>query len=187
MQAPTLSAAPRGPMAPRMGLPIAQPAAAVPNLLGPRMSLPQDPSTTLTVGGGVLSESMARAAAQPVALNIMAKQAPAVVEEWTDGGQITFRAAVRAKRWNKEERRFEADRVARCLDVLKNSGLDLNREPGAEVLCRDLVAAWYLDQKKDQATADLLRESSQATEGLPRATLMEAMSYRKLQRGAGCE
>ena len=44
-----------------------------------------------------------------------------------------------------------------------------------------------MDQKKDEQTSDLLRESSLATEGIPRSTQMEAMQYRKLTRGAGID
>ena len=165
----------------------AYPPPAVPGLSGPRVTLPQDSSATYTSGGRVLSAAVARTAAQPVALNVLARQAPSIVEDWTDDGLSTFRNAVRGKRWNKEEHRYAADRYAHALDVMKKSGLDLSREASAEVLCRDLVATWYLDQKKDQQTAELMRESSLSTEGLPRPMMMEAMSYRKLQRGAGGE
>ena len=165
----------------------AYPSTAAPGFSGQRMTLPQDPSATYTSGGRVLSAAVARTAAQPVALNVLARQAPSIVEDWTDDGLSTFRNAVRGKRWNKEEHRHAADRYAHALDVMKKSGLDLRREASAEVLCRDLVATWYLDQKKDEATADLMRESSLSTEGLPRPMMMEAMAYRKLQRGAGAD
>jgi hypothetical protein len=155
---------------------------------GPRIPHAPDTSTQITEGGRILSEATARAAARPVPLNIMSRQAPGLVEEWTDDGSMTFRAAVRAKRWNKTEHMDTADRAARYLDVMKKSGLDLTRESSAEVVLRDLAAVWYADQhSKDSQTADLLRESSRATEGIPRSMWTEAQAYRKILRGSNTD
>ena len=102
---------------------------------------------------------------------------------------MSFRWAVRAKTWKSQAHKFTAGRFARALDVMKKSGMDLDREPVAEVLRRDLLATWYEDQhgEKHKLTADLMRESSDATEGMPRSTMMEAMAYRKILRGAGSD
>ena len=81
------------------------------------------------------------------------------------------------------ERATESDAKAhaRNLDVAMDSGLDVATEPSAEIPLRELAARWYADQHpKDTQTADFLRESSAALDGMPRGMWLEAKEYRKL-------
>ena len=107
-----------------------------------------------------------------------------IAEEWTDAGTLRYQVAVRAKRWKNTELLQRAEFVARMADVMSDSGLQLAQEASGEVLLRELAALWFLDQRGDQETADFLRESSEAFDGLPRALWAEARKYRKLVRSS---
>ena len=111
----------------------------------------------------------------------MSLQGASIVDEWTDSGSIRFTTAVANRSWNKTENRDVARAHARNLDVAMDSGLDIANEPWAEIPLRELAARWYADQHpKDTQTADFLRESSAALDGLPRGMWLEAKEYRKL-------
>ena len=130
--------------------------------------------------GRVLAPAVPRAPAQPVSLKVLS-QGASIVEEWTDSGTIRFKTAVANRCWKKTEAQDSAAFIARFLDVARDSGLDIAHDPAFEVPLRELAARWYADQHpKDTQTADFLRESSAALDGIPQGMWLEAKEYQKL-------
>ena len=131
--------------------------------------------------GHALAPLMPRAPAQPVNLKVLSLQGSAIVEEWSKCGTIRFETAVANRQWRQADALAHAEVLARHLDISKDSGLDIANEPAFEVPLRELAALWYADRHpKDQETADFLRESSKALDGVPRGMWLEAREYRKL-------
>ena len=55
-----------------------------------------------------------------------------------------------------------------------------------EYFLREIASLWYRDRNpKDESTAELMRESSRMTDGIPRQLYLEAHQYRKVLRGSG--
>jgi hypothetical protein len=118
---------------------------------------------------------------RPVALKVEKSHAAAVYDEWTNSGTVRLQEAVASRTWKCFEAKKGAYSMARALDVMADSGLDVCKEPGAEVLFRALVADWYADRHpKDAETAEYLKESSMSHFGVPRGMLEEARAMRKL-------
>ena len=150
----------------------------------PAMRFVAAESVPRTTGGRVLSGAGARRPAKPVPLSVPSLQAAAIEEEWTDGGSMTFKTAVRTATWKKTENKDTADMLARQLDVAVASGQVLAEEAMAEVALRDLAALWFADQHpNDLETADHLRESSTRRWGVPSEMWKEAREFRKLSQG----
>ena len=125
--------------------------------------------------GHALAPLMPRAPAQPVNLKVLSLQGSAIVEEWSKSGTIRFETAVANRQWRQADALAHAEVLARHLDISKDSGLDIANEPAFEVPLRELAALWYADRHpKDQETADFLRESSKALDGVPRGMWWEA-------------
>ena len=156
----------------------------IPEGTAPAMRFVATNSVPRTTGGRVLSGAGARRPAKPVPLSVASLQAAAIEEEWTDGGSMTFKTAVRTATWKKTENKDTADMLARQLDVAVASGQVLAEEAMAEVALRDLAALWFADQHpNDLETADHLRESSTRRWGVPSEMWKEAREFRKLSQG----
>ena len=156
----------------------------IPEGAAPAMRFVAAESVPRTTGGRVLSGAGARRPAKPVPLSVPSLQAAAIEEEWTDGGSMTFKTAVRTATWKKTENKDTADMLARQLDVAVASGQVLAEEAMAEVALRDLAALWFADQHpNDLETADHLRESSTRRWGVPSEMWKEAREFRKLSQG----
>jgi len=138
--------------------------------------------TRLSMGPGQ------RAEGRPVALKVDKSHAAAVYEEWTNAGTVRLQEAVASRTWKSVEAKRGAYSMARSLDVMVDSGLDVCKEPSAEVLLRAIVADWYADRHpKDHETAEYLKESSMSHFGVPRGMLEEARAMRKLLTKAASE
>ena len=88
---------------------------------------------------------------------------------------------VEGKAWKTIDAKRAAYDVARALDVMLDSGLDVTSEPAGEVLLRSLAAGWFADRHpKDAELAEHLRESSMSFFGMPRELLEDARDVRKL-------
>ena len=75
--------------------------------------------------------------------------------------------------------------LARALDVMSDSGLDVTKEPAAEVMLRAIAASWFADRyPKESEVAEWLKESSMGNFGIPRGMLEEARAMRKLTQKA---
>ena len=156
----------------------------IPEGAAPAMRFVAADSVPRTTCGRVLSGAGARRPAKPVPLSVASLQAAAIEEEWTDGGSMTFKTAVRTATWKKTENKDTADMLARQLDVAVASGQVLAEEAMAEVALRDLAALWFADQHpNDLKTADHLRESSTHRWGVPSEMWKEAREFRKLSQG----
>ena len=154
----------------------------------PSVASPSPPDLERSYGGGRLfSAPGTRPAALPVALKVQSSQGAAIAEEWTEMWTVRFSTTVRTANWKKTEHKTAAEPLARSLDVARDSGLDVTLEPHCEVMLRELAALWFQDRTADKETADYLRESSEATFGLPRSMWLEAKEYRKLTRFAGSQ
>ena len=156
----------------------------IPEGAAPAMRFVAADSVPRMTRGRVLSGAGARRPAKPVPLSVPSLQAAAIEEEWTDGGSMTFKTAVRTATWKKTENKDTADMLARQLDVAVASGQVLAEEAMAEVALRDLAALWFADQHpNDLETADHLRESSTRRWGVPSEMWKEAREFRKLSQG----
>ena len=141
-----------------------------------------------TPGGRLVLNAGIRAQGTTVALKVERRQAPSIWEEWTGAGSVRMQEAVCSKNWRSADAKNAAFDLARALDVMSDSGLDVCQEPSAEVMLRALAAAWFADRHpKESATADWLRESSMGLFGVPRSLLEEARASRKLMSKASSD
>lgn len=138
-----------------------------------------------TVGGRLILSAGRRRAGIGVALKIKSAQGEAIYEEWSNAGTERLQEAVAARSWKVVEAKRAGFAVGRALDVMKDSGLDITREPAGEVLLRELAALWYGDKHpRESDVAEWLRESSMSIFGVPRGLLEEARTMRKLTKDA---
>ena len=89
--------------------------------------------------------------------------------------------AVTGRKWGSVESKKAAFDLARAVDVMKASGLDVQSEPAAEVMLRAIAATWFADRHSgEKETAEWLKESSMSHFGIPRELLEDARTLRKL-------
>ena len=134
-----------------------------------------------TAGGRLIVNPGERSEGQRVTLKCASKQAAAIYEEWSSGEMQRVQEVVASRSWKQVEAKRAAFDIARTIDVMVDSGLDVSKEPAAEVLLRALAAGWFADRHpKDADVADWLKESSMGNFGVPRALFEEAKAYKKL-------
>jgi hypothetical protein len=116
-----------------------------------------------------------------VALKVEKTHGEAIFAEWTNANTIRLQDAVVARSWKNADTKKAAYDMARTLDVMADSGLDVTKEPAAEVGLRSLAAAWFMDRHpKDSDVGEWLKESSMSHFGVPRELYVEARMMRKL-------
>jgi hypothetical protein len=129
----------------------------------------------------VLSRACPRGPALSVPLKVERTHAAAIFDEWSNAGTVRLQEAVASRNWKSLEAKRGAYDMARALDVLQDSGLDLTVEPGCEVMLRAIAATWYGDRNPEsQDVAEWLKESSMSHFGVPRCLLEEARAMKKL-------
>ena len=146
------------------------------------------PAPGTTAGGRVLTSAPRRAEPIPVPLKVDKLHAAAILEEWTSSHTLTVWEVVASRGWRDVQRKHGALDLARSLDVAMASGLDVAKEPWAEVALRAIAATWFADRHpKEAEIAELLKESSMNHFGLPRGLLEDARTFRKLLSKAGAD
>ncbi len=128
-----------------------------------------------------MSSVSQRVPARSVPLKVERSHAAAILAEWSNHGTVRLQEAVASRKWTNFDVKRGAFDMARALDVLQDSGLDLTAEPGCEVMLRAIAAAWYGDRNPEaQDVAEWLKESSMSNFGVPRCMLEEARAMKKL-------
>ena len=145
----------------------------------PRASPAESPE--MTPGGRLLTTQQRRREMQPVPLKVEKLHAPKIWEEWTGSGKLTVQENVTARKWSNVDAKKGAFDLARAVDVMDASGLDVKTEPAAEVMLRAIAATWFADRHSgEKETAEWLKESSMSHFGVPRELLEDARTLRKL-------
>jgi len=135
----------------------------------------------MTPGGRLLTTQQRRREMQPVPLKVEKLHAPKIWEEWTGSGKLTVQENVTARKWSNVDAKKGAFDLARAVDVMEASGLDVKTEPAAEVMLRAIAATWFADRHSgEKETAEWLKESSMSHFGIPRELLEDARTLRKL-------
>jgi hypothetical protein len=116
-----------------------------------------------------------------VPLKVERAHAAAILAEWSNAGTVRLQEAVASRKWSSFDAKRGAYDMARALDVMQDSGLDLTTEPGCEVMLRAIAATWYGDRNPEsQDVAEWLKESSMSNFGVPRCMLEDARAMKKL-------
>ena len=134
-----------------------------------------------TAGGRLIVSAGPRKPGQMVALKVKSSQAAALYEEWSSAGRLRLQDQVANRSWRDVSNKRAAFGLARAVDVGLDTGLDVTREPIAEVLLRELAALWFADRHpKDHDVAEWMKESSMAHFGIPRSVWEEARAMKKM-------